>query len=497
MLKVTSVSPIKTISSIQKGLKRKSPGICKSCYTIPDFRQESPSGKQPKTRVFECISNGKQKEFNNLIRHFGLDIFFQNAKDCGYASDELADYIIDLQAGLSNVKDKKIKEFVEEKFSDADKMDMFLNDYDCFEELQNAGDVVDAYNELNGNYMSYIQYDYSNCVNRYPIFHPAKDYLDFSVRYGDKKYWQPWFTRLERDIDFPKKCKNYMNKDFINSQKVFALERVCINSPKIADYLYQNYYLKKLRIPKEEKQIMQEIFDKYGCKIILSAKSDCRKGSLNFIKREFDAWHEASEGAAKYPILLNCNKIDHTKNSDAKAHVDTENKIMRIHGMDDYSLKSLRHEMIHLNDPYVNYSSFYDRHKHIADLTNEIIASKVVKPRKHERECVLDFDNCKYREELLDAGATPSGVEYAYTNRKELLAVAGSCDTSKFSEQFKKDLVTLGLPEYVFKLPLFDLDISWFVSCMEDIHKMYPEEKDYNKLAKYLNQISRLHEMYQ
>ena len=492
MFKVLCVSPISKITKIKKIAGKQRPNICMASYTLPDFRKEDPVSKIPKTLGNEWISGEKLREFNNLIKHSRLGIFFQKAYERGYGTYDVASYITDLQCGLENITDTKIRNFVEEKFADSKQMDEYLMEYDCFEELQNAGDVVDAYNEFNGKYMSYIRYGFADSENKYPKFHPAKDFLDYSVRYGEKKYWQWWFTEIERDIDFPKKRRKAINKDFINSQKIFAFERVCENSPEIADYMYQKYYLDKLKIPCDRKQILQEIFDKYGCKIILSADFLDQYLPLYIIKREFDAWYKASEGTAKFPILLNCNKIDHTEQSNALAYVSPESGKMRIHGMNCDAMYALRHEMIHLNDPYVNYSTFYDRHKHIVDLVNKIIPSKIIKDKNGKKETVLDFDNCKYRTEILNGGQEPSQVKYAYTNRKEFLAVAGSGNTSKYTEEFKNDLITLGLPRYVFKLPLYDKNVEENLLIMKFVKENHPDENDYNKLIKYFNEEAEL-----
>ena len=488
MFRVQCVSPITKITKIQKVAGNRQPNICMASYTLPDYRREDPVSKIPKTLGNEWISGEKLNEFKNIVKHLQLGIFFQKAYNRGYGTYDVASYIADLQCGLENIKDTKIRNFVEEKFADSKKMDEYLREYDCFEELQNAGDVVDAYNELNGNYMSYIRYSFANSENRYPKFHPAKDFLDYRVRYGEKKYWQWWITEIERDIDSPKKCRKAINKDFINSQKIFTFERVCENSPEIADYMYPKYYLDKLKIQRDRKQMLQEIFDKYGCKIILSADFLDQYLPLEIIKREFDIWYEASGGTAKFPILLNCNKIDHTEYLDYLAHVNTDSKTMRIHGMNCDALYSLRHEMIHLNDTYANYSTFYDRHKNIVDLTNKIMPTKVVKNKNRKKETVLDFDKCKYRTEILYGGQSPSQTRYAYTNRKEFLAVAGSADTSKYTEEFKNDLITLGLPKYVFELPLYDKDVEENLQIMKYVLERYPDENDYNKLIKYFNE---------
>ncbi len=43
-------------------------------------------------------------------------------------------------------------------------------------------------------------------------------------------------------------------------------------------------------------------------------------------------------------------------------------------------------------------------------------------------------------------------VDYAYTNKREFVAVAAEGDMSKYSKEFKSDLMKLGMPEWVFNL---------------------------------------------
>jgi hypothetical protein len=98
---------------------------------------------------------------------------------------------------------------------------------------------------------------------------------------------------------------------------------------------------------------------------------------------------------------------------------------------------------------------------------------------------VRDFDNCKYREELLRAGIGPAHLHYAYTNRAEFIAVATEGDMSKYSPEFKDILIKLGMPEFAFNLKVIDENIQERARLKEFVQEKYPEEKDFDKLVDY------------
>ena len=109
----------------------------------------------------------------------------------------------------------------------------------------------------------------------------------------------------------------------------------------------------------------------------------------------------------------------------------------------------------------------------------------------HER-AVRDHANCKYREELLKAGIAPDHIRYAYTNRAEFIAVAAEGDMSKYSPEFKNDLIKLGMPEFAFNLKTINPTIIRCTDIMEVVSKKFPEIKDFNKLVLYATQEDAL-----
>ena len=57
-----------------------------------------------------------------------------------------------------------------------------------------------------------------------------------------------------------------------------------------------------------------------------------------------------------------------------------------------------------------------------------------------------------FRDELINGGVPKSYLDYAYTDRAEFIAVAAMGDTTRYSNNFKKVLVDLGVPEWFFNI---------------------------------------------
>jgi hypothetical protein len=102
-----------------------------------------------------------------------------------------------------------------------------------------------------------------------------------------------------------------------------------------------------------------------------------------------------------------------------------------------------------------------------------------------KEEVVQDFENCKYREEFLKAGVFPSDIKYAYTNKKEFIAVASQGDMREYSDEFKNVLVKMGLPEFALKLPQTNNEIISNVNQVKRVMKEHPECKDYDSILRY------------
>ena len=139
---------------------------------------------------------------------------------------------------------------------------------------------------------------------------------------------------------------------------------------------------------------------------------------------------------------------------------------------------------MHLNEPsiFAKYTSDIE----LAKLIRSVIPSKKIRVDGIEK-VVLDWENCKYREEFLKAGINPEHIEYAYTNRNEFLAVAAEGDLSQYSPEFRNVLIKIGMPEYVFDLPIDDMRTEINVERVKNILKKHPKA-NYDKLVKYIEE---------
>lgn len=186
----------------------------------------------------------------------------------------------------------------------------------------------------------------------------------------------------------------------------------------IADYLYEKYYLDENIFA----DILKEIDRKYKVKVfILNGDSDIDKEALEHINRELGNWQTVSGGTAILPYYININFAQEDDET-AGVMVPMDNS---IYINESRNVKSaFRHELAHLND-----LDFYDS-VNIRD------------------------DASTWRQELINAGISESNADYAYQDKLEFVAVSAEGDFSKYSEGFKEYLVTLGMPRWVFNLPV-------------------------------------------
>ena len=216
--------------------------------------------------------------------------------------------------------------------------------------------------------------------------------------------------------------------------------------PEFSDYLYENYYLKNIKkdihVSDVALEKCKEINNKYGTKIFLSADSADCEASLNAVQNEFEAWNGAGRFCVKYPRTIDFSLAKQNwYDSDAtygvgRAAATTNNlcETISFAKMSKEAVKrSIRHEMTHLNDN--NAGATYN-------LSN-------IKDSSPLREM---FEQQLFKEELVNAGIPESHVSYAYNNTAEFIAVASEGDFSKYSEEFKKLLIALGMPVWEINL---------------------------------------------
>jgi len=188
------------------------------------------------------------------------------------------------------------------------------------------------------------------------------------------------------------------------------------------------------------------------------------KDVLDYVDKEFSEWKRAGRDKAILPKVLDFNKADKLYFGDKVAYGESaaagyaDNDCISLSGMDyEHSVQyALRHETMHLNQ------------KEGTVLPDDIA------PKKPDGS--LDFAHCKYRDEFLRAGISPEHVEYAYNNALEFTAVAAEGDVSKYSPEFKKVLIDLGMPEWSFEMKTFNPQIKQNIAEVNTRQKIYPDK---------------------
>ena len=257
-----------------------------------------------------------------------------------------------------------------------------------------------------------------------------------------------------------------------------------------------NEYLNNLNIPQNIKLQCKEIAKKYGTKVFLPAMIEYNDSynTLKLINDEFAQWYRFGGKRAKFPAVLDFTaaKADYVNNkraygiSAAAGIAHFNNSKIDIDGLYPYTVQNiLRHEMTHINDT-----------KKLNSVDDGVIVKKQSNKLRDdgiwEISEEIDFDNCKYREEFLKSGIRPDYVKYAYNNPQEFIAVASEGDMSKFSSEFKKLLISYGMPEWMFEMENSSTEIQFQISNNEQLLKMYPgkklEEIMFPNIAKILNE---------
>lgn len=399
------------------------------------------------------------------------------------------DFLSEINNKLELIKDTKMLSFINKLLNELANYEFKYTDFEDYDgniskivSTDSSTDVeillheidylIDAYNNINGKYVTYKTYNYTSEYGA--DYEPCKT-QEFLQYFDDDEEENVLREHLKDLIFNEKHVKNLYAHDFIDAQKTENFSQVKIGEAK--DYLY-NLYLKKLDVPAKIKTRCKKIKSDFNVMVIPPYKKLPLDKYLDFIEEEFSVWKEAGGDKIKFPSILNLNMVNpfFTCGSDGVCH--QSNREIQIKGHDVNLLKlTLRHELMHLNDTLAcRLNIGAERVK----LLNEIMPTKNL----HKTE-VRDHANCKYREELLKAGIEPDHIRYAYTNRAEFIAVAAEGDMSKYSPEFKDILIKLGMPEFAFNLKVIDENIQERASIMEIVQEKYPEEKDYDKLVDY------------
>lgn len=426
------------------------------------------------------ISGDRAKNAIKLINNKDLKILAQNYYDTEhYISPNVAGFILGMDAGLENIKDKSLKNEIKNTLRYISKnIEQGEKYYDNYPGINLISDMIDTYNTLNGNYSRYFIPELVLDRVEYKLS-PVKHYMEFID--GDMPYIS---ERTHQDLDAIFECKkNYkcttIAKDIIENQRTEAYSYIAKYYP-FNNYMYKKYYLNTSKISPEVRKMCLDILNQFGTQVILS-DTDKNKSinDLKEIKKELNLWKKYGKDEARFPYIINLSRIDNSHTDDrTEAYYSKKFEgIFLMCGLKD----NLRHEMTHLNDRLLD-ATLGD--KNYIKFLKSIMPSKTVVINGKE-EVVQDFENCKYREEFLKAGVFPSDIKYAYTNKKEFIAVASQGDMREYSDEFKNVLVKMGLPEFALKLPQTNNEIISNVNQVKRIMKNHPECKDYDSILRY------------
>lgn len=405
-----------------------------------------------------------------------------------YLPQNAIDFITTFDKSLENVTDKKLINYITKELKEIVNKDFAgQNEVACGVKLAELSNITDAYNTLKGNYSRLSVPDFWDFTEIRLDPSLPKGYLD-ELKNAERRL-DLFNSELSTYMKNPKKRNfSYPIKDFVNIQKFDPLANFTSSkNSKIENYIYEKYYLKSKAIPSAQRKILKDIFNNYGVKVVISDTKQSSLGFLKMVQNELNIWKTYSKGTAKFPPVLIATPInEYFANRKAMAYVNAYGSLFINPKFDFGTLNTtLRHEIMHLNEQKASFLSDCTSDKDIAKIVNSIIKSRTFDTIKGKKT-VLDFDNCKYREEFLKAGISPYFIRYAYTNKSELLAVISEGDLSKCTDEFKNKLVKIGLPDYVLDMPrVRNMETEYNVIMVQEIMKEHPKAKTYDGIMKY------------
>ena len=220
---------------------------------------------------------------------------------------------------------------------------------------------------------------------------------------------------------------------------------------EMSDYLYEEYYLKKLpnkhlKTISSDVKKCREINQKYGTKVFLSSYLVESDYVLDLLDKELALWKEVSGGKAVMPKVIDFSmaKSDWYDSESAQgqskssAYANSRYTRLAFSAMSIETLNyALRHELMHLND--IKRSE----NIHITGV-----------PEEKQKDTLHNiFINQEYKYEFINAGISEKHADYAYNDPQEFIAVAAEGDFSQYSDEFKQLLIDFGMPKWVQKLP--------------------------------------------
>lgn len=360
--------------------------------------------KEEKALGLETIKDPKIKNAAEKFYDLSDDLF----------NPEAYNVFSNIEHKMKDLDDLKIKSYVENGLENLSKSEgKSKEDYlDSIEELLNAHNVCSG---RYGNVYDNVDLYYRQLGNKHPW---AKSALLKGIRGENLPAFDSPVMNERVLADFKKESKlEALKKYIIKNQKI---------DPEMTDYMYSEYYLKSLE--PAQKQAHLKILDEFGTKTF----SVEDKKAAKLVYSELSSWKKAGGGEFNPPSVIDLSQIKTDYLGSTLGYYQNLNNNISLKGDSESTiLEALRHEIMHGND-----RSFQVKGKNING---------------------VDFDAIKesgrYRNEFINGGLGSDGeINYAYTNKREFVAVAAQCEFSRFSDEFKEVLVKLGMPEWVFKM---------------------------------------------
>lgn len=287
----------------------------------------------------------------------------------------------------------------------------------------------------------------------YPLESDSYKYTQMAMSITKKRVEHKNLLNSLAKTLFGQKPESKDAETFQSAMHLDSLKSYLINfseeKPELTKHLYETYYLP--RLAPEVKMICQKISDEFGTKLFVEFESD--PTSAQKVYNELAEWNRASKGEFRRNLVpaINLGKYEsYYAGNDDSGYMRSITK--DIHLNRKASDSSLRHEITHVND-YM----FRDNNNIDGINLNQII---VRTPKKLSGEGgKLIWDECLYKDEFFNAGIDQEHIEYAFTDKREFVAVAAEGDHTKYSSEFKDILIRLGLPEYLFDMQVLDKNV--------------------------------------
>ena len=469
----------------------------KNVDNVTNILKENP--KLTPDEIHSKLSDIKIKELNPLVKNKDLQsiaryIYNEHNNVKNHDNWKL---IEDLEFKLENVGDKKVQDYLKNTFNEIDgimKLPVNISSrVDVIEKLRDIDKILDVYHTITGHY-TYAGIK-TKILSNEPLTREFIDYVrknnpqaaEELIKYATNQYGHT------ENIELNQVTEN-LAKDFMRDLRIERFKEYTKENPHnpLNNHFYEKYLLS---FDSDTVKRCLDINKKYNTKIILSEVHNDYKTELDFIEAELNRWHEASEGNAIMPPVLDfskCKKIWYADDDGIAAGYSElgSNKSISVSGMEIEMIQDvMRHEMTHSNHDVNVLVQGINKHD-----MDKIMPKKTIITAEGKSKEIPDMENCKYREEFLKAGIPPYHITYAYKDVYEFLAVASEGDMSKYSPEFKQLLKDLGMPEWQLKMDCVQPENIKRAQMFDKITKQYQELKTYDELYA-MEGLYRINEM--